>query len=123
MRENGWKVAVFFLGTAIFVFAPIPLCPMRVYLHVPCPGCGATRATLMALRGDLAASLQMHPLAIPAVLLVVPTLLAIARSILEGNPGKPLPLVMRRAWTLLVAALFAIWVLRFFGMFGGPAPI
>lgn len=38
----------------------------------PCPSCGATRAVILALRGDAAASLAYHPAGVPvAVMLLV----------------------------------------------------
>ena len=46
------------------------LCPMRITLGIPCPGCGLTRACLLWLKGDAAAACQMHPLALPAMLLI-----------------------------------------------------
>jgi len=121
-------VLLLFGALGILVFAPVPICPTRNWLHVPCPGCGATRALLLALKGDLHGSLHMHPLAIPAALLLVPTLLVIARDMMpETTAGaeqpKPLPRPLRRAWTNFVALLFALWIARFFGAFGGPAPI
>jgi hypothetical protein len=92
-------------------------------MHLPCPGCGATRALLLALRGDLAGSWHMHPLAIPAALLMVPTTLFFARSIAREEPAPKLPRLLRGVWSVFVVALIALWIARFFGAFGGPAPI
>jgi hypothetical protein len=35
-------------------------CPLRALTGIPCPTCFLTRATELALRGDLGGSLQMH---------------------------------------------------------------
>ncbi|MEO1003151.1 MAG: DUF2752 domain-containing protein [Cyanobacteria bacterium J06638_7] len=35
-------------------------CPLRALTGIPCPTCFLTRATSLALRGDLAGSLQWH---------------------------------------------------------------
>ncbi len=35
-------------------------CPLRALSGIPCPTCFLTRATELALRGDLQASLQQH---------------------------------------------------------------
>ena len=106
-----------------WAFAPIPLCVVRLWFHIPCPGCGATRAVLCALHGDWAGSLRLHPLAIPAVVLVVPSLTLIARSVARSDVPQRLPRPLRIAWTIFVVALFALWFARFAGYFGGPAPI
>lgn len=37
-------------------------CPVMALFHIPCPGCGMTRALKCLLRGDLAASFAMHPM-------------------------------------------------------------
>ena len=43
---------------------------MRITLGIPCPGCGLTRACLLWLKGEGLAAVQMHPLALPAMLLI-----------------------------------------------------
>lgn len=48
----------------------ISLCPLDA-LGVPfCPGCGLGHAVAHLARGELAASLQAHPLGLPAVLIL-----------------------------------------------------
>ena len=37
-------------------------CPVSHFLHVPCPGCGMTRAYLCLLRLDMAGAFRMHPM-------------------------------------------------------------
>ncbi len=44
-------------------------CLSRVLLHLPCPGCGLTRAMAAAWRGDLWASFTYHPLGLPVMML------------------------------------------------------
>jgi len=36
-------------------------CPMRIFAGLPCPGCGATRASLMVLTFRWAEALEMNP--------------------------------------------------------------
>jgi Protein of unknown function (DUF2752) len=48
-----------------------PVCPVYRYLHVLCPGCGATRALSALLRGQVAAALRLNWLAVLMVPLCV----------------------------------------------------
>jgi Protein of unknown function (DUF2752) len=41
-----------------------PVCPVFRYLHVLCPGCGATRALAALLRGQLSLALQLNLLVV-----------------------------------------------------------
>ena len=82
-------------------------CPLRALTGVPCPTCFLTRATELALRGDLEASLQQHafgPLAAAAL---------VGWSVLAIRRGRLLP---RRlpGWPLAAGAtaLVGYWLLR-----------
>ncbi len=108
------------------VFLPVPWCPWAAFAHVPCPGCGLTRATLAALQGDLRGSLLYHPLA----LVMTPTVvIAVFRDLYgyarrgvwgEGHRGG-------RAMTwfagIMAVAMITVWIARFLGAFGGPVPV
>ena len=39
-----------------------PACPVHEYLHLECPGCGATRALAALLRGHLIDALRLNAL-------------------------------------------------------------
>ena len=48
-------------------------CPFHYFLHIPCPGCGISRAYMAALRLDFKAAFAYHPLfptVAPAILYV-----------------------------------------------------
>ncbi|HEU4538532.1 MAG TPA: DUF2752 domain-containing protein [Polyangiaceae bacterium] len=113
------------LGLALALGAPG--CPVAFFLHVPCPGCGLTRATLRLVQGDLAGALAFHPL----VPLVLPLALAFAGTnalayVVRGRWGY-VDGLRGRAVTgvagLLVALMVGVWVARFFGAFGGPVSV
>lgn len=112
---------------AAVVFCEVPTCPLARIAHVPCPGCGLTRATLALLRGDISTALSLHPLAplvapLVAVALTANLVSYVRTGTLFSLQGKP----ARFANVLLVgtaAAMFVLWVARFFGAFGGPVPI
>src|SRR5215468_12039931 len=42
-------------------------CPIAHLFHVPCPGCGMTRAVHLMLHGEVLRSLHMHALALPSI--------------------------------------------------------
>jgi hypothetical protein len=39
-----------------------PRCPIYLYLHLQCPGCGATRALAALLQGHIAEAVHLNPL-------------------------------------------------------------
>ena len=41
------------------------VCPARLLLGIPCPGCGLTRATVLLLKGDIHGSLLCNPFLLP----------------------------------------------------------
>lgn len=51
----------------------LPPCPIRYFLHIDCPGCGATRALYALLHGDLGVALQYNALAVVALAVVTVT--------------------------------------------------
>lgn len=73
-RKTGQRFAVLStiggIGTAALLvlrFPPTqhafyPRCPVREYLHVDCPGCGATRAFAALLHGHIVAAFHLNAL-------------------------------------------------------------
>ena len=110
-------------SVALLIFAPVPICPTRNWLHIPCPGCGATRAILMAAHGDFRGAMHMHPLAIVAAVLMIPTAFIALRGVVQTGMPPPLPRVLRFTWYVFVGFLIVLWLARFAGYFGGPVPI
>jgi hypothetical protein len=37
------------------------VCPLKIIIGFPCPGCGLTRAALLLLQGNIEGSLRMNP--------------------------------------------------------------
>ena len=131
--SDGWPrraLLILALGGAagLAIFLDAPLCPSAALLGVPCPGCGLTRATLALLHGDVHAAFRFHPL----VFVLSPLFIGLMASALFGYVRGPVqraesrgwntPWLARLAW-LLFALVLGVWVARFFGAFGGPAPV
>jgi hypothetical protein len=95
--------------------------------HHPCPGCGLTRATLALLHGNVGDALQFHPLSIIISPLVIG--FVVYKSWLYIVKGRWWQIDKRggvwstRASTALVIVTIAVWIARFFGLFGGPVPV
>jgi Protein of unknown function (DUF2752) len=113
------------VGTAVHF--DFPLCPMASTFGVPCPGCGLTRATLALLHGDLHAALHFHPL----VWLLAPlfavfvggAVLELARGPYRASPLRLRGRAVNVAAALVLSLTLGVWVARFAGYFGGPAPV
>ena len=97
-------------------------CPIKLVAGVPCPTCGITRACRLALHGDFVGATHMHPLvwlAVPVVVLMLGVELAgYARTSTWGASRR-----LRGGDALMAgtaALLFALWIARFAGLFGGP---
>jgi Protein of unknown function (DUF2752) len=86
------------------------ICLSRRLFHLPCPGCGMTRAFAHLAKGEWSAALLDHPLS-PALVVEL-----IAGWIVWGLviAGRPLRLPFRLETLLLgnVAALVAVWLGR-----------
>ncbi len=103
-------------------------CVIATLCHVPCPGCGMTRALRLLAAGQVDASLRMHPLAIPV--LVAGALLAASTVWTTFTLGSPIRLWRSLFGRVAIAVAIAVygaalglWVLRWFGCFGGPVPV
>lgn len=90
----------------------IALCPLRRFTGVPCPLCGATRAGLCLLRGDLAGAFALQPLVTIAAF-AVPLAFLVRRWITFKLPRSAVG-----KWSLalvaggLVAANWAYLIMR-----------
>jgi hypothetical protein len=118
---------------AVWAFAAAPAafglqkCQFAAVFHRPCPGCGMTRAGKMMLAGDVIGSLRMQPLAMPMV--AAGGFIALMTVIATYRYGLPLINRMRmgRLSIVLIGSVYAatllLWILRWFGLFGGPVPV
>ena len=129
MVRRGLVVLALVALFALIVLLHVPLCQMAGVLGVPCPGCGLTRATLALGAGDLRGALHLHPLVLVIAPIFVWAVASAAFGYVRGpRPGANLkPWLASRLATVLAFGLLAltlgVWGARFFGYFGGPAPV
>ena len=57
MSVIGWLIFVSFSNGQ----TSITICPSKLIYHIPCPGCGLTRATICFHRGDIEEALLYNP--------------------------------------------------------------
>ena len=117
-----WGVA------ALPFFAGVMRCPTAQLFHVPCPGCGMTRAVLLLVHGVVPSSLAMHPLAVPTALSQLVLVGAtVAATLVFGAPWSLLRARWGRVAIAFVAAVMVadvvLWISRMFGAYGGPVPV
>ncbi len=87
-----------------------------------------TRALHLLAEGDVQASLRMHPLAVPV--LTAGALFVVSTVWTTFATGSPVTVYQRGAGraaigllAVVYVAAIALWILRWFGFFGGPVPV
>ena len=73
---------VVLLSIPFFIF--VYTCPVHYFLHIPCPGCGITRAYIAILSLDWKAAFRYHPL----FFMVLPILLYVPHRDILGKRLK-----------------------------------
>lgn len=101
----------------------IPVCPWAIATGRPCPGCGMTRAAGALAHGDIEAAIAMNPsapLTVPVSAAIV--LFFLASYVYDGRSrvNAPMP---RAAALATIVVLYAVWIARAFGAFGGPVAV
>jgi len=94
---------------------PVFSCPFYTITGLPCPVCGITRASALAVRGDFAGSFRAHPL---GPLLVVCMFFAIPLTFFvflkpEKKSGPPAVLMTGKTLSIIIAALALLsWIIN-----------
>jgi hypothetical protein len=102
-------------GLVLVQRTPLPfVCPFRALTGLPCLTCGATRAFGALVRGDLRASLRLHPLVAPGVAFAA---CYIPYALIVAHANLPRVRVTLTAWDWkmlrVVAAVSAVAVWTF----------
>ncbi|MEO6419848.1 MAG: DUF2752 domain-containing protein [Polyangiaceae bacterium] len=126
MRAGGAAAGIGLGG--LFLVAVGLRCPFAETFHVPCPGCGSTRAVRALLHLDFGAAVHFNPVA-PLVFALI-GLIATRGVYLLAREGSTQRLSEGRFGKFVFSGLFVavaveivVWALRFFGLFGGPVPV
>jgi hypothetical protein len=100
-------------------------CPIRALVHVPCPTCGMTAALRAMLQFDWALAFRDNPLSFVVLPFAgVLVVMELAGFVVTGNFGTwTNKSAVRIAGITMCAALFLVWIARFFGAFGGPVRV
>lgn len=95
----------------------IVVCPSKLIYHIPCPGCGVTRATLLFLEGNFWDAVSLNPNCLFAIafILIYPVLVVLSlirqHSYID-DCYRFLNKVISRKLNLLLLILFevGIWI-------------
>ena len=113
-------------GVGLVLSSSIPVCPVANLTGHPCPGCGLTRATLACVHGQLGEAVHFHPLVFLATPVFGVCVLLAIHSYAKRGKVRFSPRVSRVLTPILkvvYVALIGLWLVRFFGAFGGPVPV
>ena len=127
IRRAAIFVGVLAVVTYLLAAAQVP-CGFARIVHVPCPGCGSTRAMLALASGDLAGLVRYNPLAPFMTLLVVALAGQALASVLATGTFRrvgdgAIGLLVSRGVMVIGALEVLVWIARFGGFLGGPVPI
>lgn len=91
-----------------------PLCGVKLFIGLPCPGCGLTHATVALAHGRLRSSIDYNPLGVVIALWLVYQFTRAAFMFIRGRPLRPLLSDEARDVVLYVflGALFVQWIVK-----------
>jgi len=76
-----WMTAIlFFALSPVHAGSHITICPLSLAGFDYCPGCGLGRAMILVLHGNVIESINMHPLAIPALIFLVTRIVIVFKN-------------------------------------------
>ena len=125
LARTGVVAAIAAIALGVLVL-PVRLCLVAALFHVPCPGCGLTRAAFAMARGDLGRALALHPMSLVLVPLLAVVVSAHALRYVQTGSAWTARRLNATSEVLLAAMallLVAVWIARWFGWFGGPVPV
>ena len=93
----------------------VVVCPMKLIYHIPCPGCGVTRATLLFFHGQIAEAVSLNPNVIFSIgfICVFPMILgydAITQSTLLYKFFYKIDSFLKNKWVFILFIGFELFV-------------
>lgn len=121
---QGWiavlGVPALFISAFIIGASPklmdLPLCAVRSFLHLDCPGCGLTRSIALLTHGQFRHSIDLNPMGVVIAVFFVHVFFKGAAGLVAGRKLKPLLQQKARDLILLVFvfALIAQWLFKLY---------
>lgn len=119
------SLALVLIGALVLWWSDVTICPFAGIGGVPCPSCGLTRATVELLKGNFYRAYTLHAgvtVVWPYLLLVVADWVWVSRR-RHSRERNPLDRWITLTGYVVLAVLFALWLARFAGYFGGPVAV
>jgi len=91
----------FYSGIIQWLEKHLLTCPSKALFHMECPGCGLQRGIIFLMKGDLSASMQVYPAALPILILFV---LLILHLIFRFQHGAKMLIYMYIFCALIIMA-------------------
>jgi hypothetical protein len=108
----------------LLVASDLLLCPIKLVLGFPCPGCGVTRATFAAMHGDFVEALHLHPLVwliTPLVAWTLGRITLVSAGVVSRDSFDPMDRLPKWFWWSALVLLLGVWVIRLAGGLGGAS--
>ncbi len=109
LRQNLPGILAVIAYILLFQFLFDTICPMQIFLGLPCPGCGLTRAGFLLLGGHPIEAFRMHPFLYGWIAAAAD--FCISRYLLDRK-AKELPYFL--AFLLLGMIAFYIWRMKMY---------
>ncbi len=110
MKKNHIIIIIIVFGLSFILnLFNIRICPFFNLFHIPCPGCGMTRAFILLLQGNIIQSLKYNFLLIPLCIFIIIYLI-----IIFTNNTKKLNIFINKYKKILIILLtiltIALWI-------------
>lgn len=112
-------IAVYIFASNFFIGK---VCPIRMALGTPCPGCGITRAFLLLAQGKVYEATIMHPFWIPLVI-IVSAFLIVRYFVIDENKTLKAMRIIRICVVVTAVLCLLFYVYRMAVWFPDRAPM
>jgi hypothetical protein len=127
IARQGWIIllgvpALFLCAYIIAAFPAItnlPLCAVKSFVGIDCPGCGLTRSIAFLTHGEIRKSIDLHPMGIVVALILIYLFARTLTVFIIGKEIRPFTSQKARDTLLMIflAALLGQWLVKLFFSF------